>query len=410
MLSSKNIRLIIKRRRRRKALQNDDKIALMMENVTKKFPGTIAVNNVTFEVREGEVHALIGENGAGKSTLMKMIAGYYNDYTGSIRINGKEVLLSSPAVAKQSGIAMIYQELSLANPLSVTENLLAGRLPSKGILVDKKAADIQAKALLSRVGLGDLNPKTLVSQLSPHEMQLVEIAKALGREPKIIVMDEPTSTLTREEVDRLFEIIKKLKESGLTIIYISHHLPEIFQVADRVSIMRDGNKVGTFSIDEVNTEKLAEMMVGRKITKFYQNINYNIGDEVLRVEHLWRYGFFHDVSFSVRRGEIVGLCGLSGAGRSEIARSICGLDALDKGEIYLKGQRIRIRNMSDAIKKGIAYLTEKQKSRRVGSSAEYGKQPFICNTAGIKQELLLPCLRSGIKGQRTDRIFKDQSA
>ena len=222
-----------------------------MQGVSKRFPGTLAVDNVDFDLRAGEVHALVGENGAGKSTLMKMIAGAFDDYTGTILIGGKEVRLASPAVAKQNGIAMIYQELSLAHPSSVAENVLAGRLPVKGLLLDKRQIMHQTRALLERVGLGDIDPLTEVGQLSQHEMQLIEIAKALGRDPRIVVMDEPTSALTREEVDRLFRIIGALKAEGLAIIYISHHLPEIFRVADRVTVMRDGRRIGTYPVGEV---------------------------------------------------------------------------------------------------------------------------------------------------------------
>ena len=335
---------------------------LFMDNVSKRFPGTVAVDSMTFDLQAGEVHALVGENGAGKSTLMKMLSGAFDDYTGTISIHGREVRLSSPAVAKQNGIAMIYQELSLASPLSVAENVLAGRLPKKGIMLNRKETARQTRLLLSRVGLDDLDPLVQVSQLSPHEMQLIEIAKALGRDPKIIVMDEPTSALTREEVERLFAIIRTLKASGLAIIYISHHLSEIFKIADRVTVMRDGKKIGTYRVTDVTSEKLAELMVGHTVAEMYMGINTQFGAETLRVENLWRYGFFHDISFSVASGEVVGLCGLSGAGRSEIARSICGLDVLDRGDIFLKGKRVRIRNMGSAVRRGIAYLSENRKT------------------------------------------------
>ena len=333
-----------------------------MDTVSKRFPGMIAVDSMTFDVKAGEVHALVGENGAGKTTLMKMLSGAFDDYSGKIHIQGHEVRLSSPAIAKQHGIVMIYQELSLAQPLSVAENVLAGRLPKKGIILDKGESIRQTKALLARVGLDSLDPLMQVSQLSQHEMQLIEIAKVLGRNPKIVVMDEPTSALTREEVDRLFNIIVTLKESGLAIIYISHHLSEIFKVADRVTVMRDGKKIGTYGISDVTAEKLAELMVGHKVAEMYSGINTQFGEEILRVEKLWRNGFFHDISFSVKKGEVVGICGLSGAGRSEIARSICGLDALDRGKIYLKGREVKIRNMGSAVRMGIAYLSENRKT------------------------------------------------
>jgi ABC-type sugar transport system ATPase subunit len=343
-------------------LANLEEYALYMRGVAKRFPGTLAVDNITFDLRAGEVHALVGENGAGKSTLMKMLAGAFDDYTGSIFLDGQEVRLSSPAVAKQNGIAMIYQELSLSHPLSVAENLLAGRLPTRGLLLDRKESVRQTRLLLERVGLEALDPLAEVGQLSQHEMQLIEIAKALGRNPRIIVMDEPTSALTREEVERLFRIIGALKRSGLAIIYISHHLQEIFQVADRVTVMRDGRKIGTFAVREVTAGKLAELMVGHTVAEMYSGVNTRFGPEVFRAEDLWRHGFFHGVSFSVKSGEVVGFCGLSGAGRTEIARSIAGIDPLDRGQLFLKGKRVRIKNMGQAVARGIAYLTENRKS------------------------------------------------
>ncbi len=339
-----------------------DEYALYMDNVSKRFPGMVAVDRVTFDVRAGEVHALVGENGAGKSTLMKMLSGAFDDYTGAIHVGGKEVRLSSPAIAKQNGIAMIYQELSLAYPLSIAENVLAGRLPRKGLLLDQKGTLRQTKALLARVGLDDLDPLTEVSQLSQHEMQLIEIAKVLGRNPRIMVMDEPTSALTREEVERLFGIIATLKSSGLAIVFISHHLSEIFKVADRVTVMRDGRKIGTYGIGEVTAGKLAELMVGHTVAEMYAGVNTSFGGEVFRAEHLWRYGFFHDISFSIRSGEVVGFCGLSGAGRTEIARSICGLDPLDRGKLSIRDRPVKIRDMGSAVRMGIAYLTENRKS------------------------------------------------
>jgi ABC-type sugar transport system ATPase subunit len=343
-------------------VKDHDDYPLYMDNVGKRFPGTIAVDGVTFDVKAGEVHALVGENGAGKSTLMKMLSGAFDDYTGTISIHGREVRLSSPAIAKHNGIGMIYQELSLAQPLSIAENVLAGRLPVKAGLLDRKEIARQTKTLLARVGLEHLDPLIAVSQLSQHEMQLIEIAKVLGRNPTIIVMDEPTSALTREEVERLFSIVKSLKEGGLAIIYISHHLSEIFKVADRVTVMRDGRKIGTYDMIAVTSEKLAELMVGHAVDALYAEINTRYGAEALRVERLWRYGFFHDISFSITGGEIVGICGLAGAGRSEIARSICGLDPIDRGKIYLEGKEVRIRNMGAAVRMGLAYLSENRKT------------------------------------------------
>jgi ABC-type sugar transport system ATPase subunit len=336
-------------------------LALEMKHVGKRYPGTIAVDDVDFEVYAGEVHALVGENGAGKSTLMKMLAGSFDDYTGEIFINGKEVKLHSPAIAKQFGIGMIYQELSLANPISIGENLLAGRIPRKGLFIDRDAAEKEAKRLLSMVGLS-LDPDLLIEDISQHEAQLVEIAKVLGTMPCILVMDEPTSALSQEEVDRLFEIIKTLKNRGLAIVYISHHLPEIYRIADRVTVMRDAKKVGTRDISEAKREEIVQMMVGRSVKEFYKRREHEIGGPRMVVDKLSRYGFFHDVSFSAHQGEILGICGLSGAGRSELARVLCGLDPADDGTVELEGESLPKERMAERVIRGIGYMTEDRKS------------------------------------------------
>ena len=345
---------------------SEDNIAgysLEMKHISKVFPGTRAVDDVSFSVRPGEVHALIGENGAGKSTLMKIMAGSYADYTGEVSMNGKVVNLYSPAAAKEFGIGMIYQELSLARPISIVENLMAGRLPKKKgtPLIDWKAAERNSRILLDRVGLGDLDVHKPISEISQHEAQLVEIAKVLGADPCVLVMDEPTSALSSTEVNRLFAIIRQLKNQGIAIAYISHHLQEIFEIADRITVMRDGKHVKTADIGEVTYEEIVELMVGRSIKEFYAKSDTQIGAEVFRLEDVSRYGFFHNVNLSVHAGEILGVCGLAGAGRTELARSIMGIDPLDMGTIYLVGEKIKISNMSEAINRGITYLTESRK-------------------------------------------------
>ncbi|MDF1567548.1 MAG: sugar ABC transporter ATP-binding protein [Spirochaetaceae bacterium] len=335
--------------------------AFVMRQVSKVYPGTIAVDKVDFDIHPGEVHALIGENGAGKSTLMKMMAGSFDDYTGEIQVNGEIVQLHSPAVAKRHGIEMIYQELSLAMPISIAENVLVGRLPKKGAFIDRTRMNIETTECLEKVGLQHLDPATPVEDISQHEAQLIEIAKALGNDPTILVMDEPTSALSRSEVDRLFEIIGNLKTMGLAIVYISHHLPEIFQVADRVTVLRDGKLIDTQPIGEVTRELLVHMMVGQSVADF-ACADFDGSTERLRVENLTRKGFFHDISFHAYKGEVLGIGGLSGAGRSELARVLVGLDRRDSGRIFLDGRQIRFSNMAQALDQGIAYLTENRKS------------------------------------------------
>lgn len=336
-------------------------VVLYMKNVSKSFPGTLAVDHVNFEVKSGEVHALMGENGAGKSTLMKMLAGSFDDYIGDIVVKGKVVRVTNPLLAKQQGIGMIYQELSLAKPLSVAENILVGKLPQKGGFIDKDAMVQISKEVLFRVGLNHIDPMIEISELSQHEAQLVEIGKALYSNPSILVMDEPTSALSREEVDRLFGIIRSLRAQGMAIIYISHHLPEVFEVADRVTVMRDGKKVGTDLVSNVSPEKLVEMMVGQRIDKFYAKREAKAGEVVFRAKNISRWGFFHHISFEVRKGEIVGICGLAGSGRSEIACAIIGIDPIQEGTIEFEGKAIKNKNMHQALKRGMAYLSESRK-------------------------------------------------
>ena len=341
---------------------DDFGIALRMEGISKQYPGMLAVDQVDFDARAGEVHALVGENGAGKSTLMKVLAGSFNDYTGRIVIGGEEVQLRSPATAKAVGVGMIYQELSLARPISIAENLLVGRLPKRGgFLLDKKAMFREARTCLERVGL-DLDPRLAVAEISQHEAQLVEIAKVLGNRPCILVMDEPTSALSREEVKRLFGIIRRLRNRGLAIIYISHHLPEIFEIADRVTVLRDGKRIGTRNIADIVPAELVRMMVGQTIEDFYAQRESNAGHAALQVNSLTRRGFFHGVTFQVRSAEILGIAGLSGAGRTELARSLCGLDPVDGGCVRVNGRVLEPHTYPDAVAHGLAYLSEDRKT------------------------------------------------
>ena len=331
---------------------------LDMQSVSKSYPGTLAVDSVDFDGRAGEVHALVGENGAGKSTLMKMLAGSFDDYTGSIRIQDREVKLHTPAQAKNHGIGMIYQELSLARPVSIAENVLVGRLPKKwGFFLDTQAMLRQARACLDRVGL-DLDPRTTVEEISLHEAQLVEIARVLDECPCILVMDEPTSALSREEVRRLFAIIGQLRKQGLCIIYISHHLSEVFEIADRITVLRDGRKVATEETEEVTPADVVRMMVGESFEDFYSEHRMAAREPVLVARNLTRQGFFHEISFAAREGEILGIAGLAGAGRSEMARSMCGLDPLDSGTVELDGRDITPRSYGQAVEQGLFYLPE----------------------------------------------------
>lgn len=336
---------------------------LEMKKVSKAFPGTLAVDEVSFSVKAGEVHALMGENGAGKSTLMKILAGSFNDYTGQILIEGKPVTLHTPTMAKAEGVEMVYQELSIAYNRSVKENMFAGKIPGKGLFTDEVALNEMAVNALKKVGLdGEIDPSTQMTSVSQHQAQLIEMAKALNNNPKILVMDEPTSALSSREVEMLFEIIRQLKKDGMSIIYISHHLPEVFQIADKVTVLRDGRLIDSKSIEDVTEEELVEMMVGEKVAEFNRTGLYHVGEKILSVKNFTRYGFVHDISFDLYKGEILGVMGLAGAGRTELGRCIAGADRIDGGELILEGKRIKPKNMSQMLKSGVAYLSENRKT------------------------------------------------
>jgi ribose transport system ATP-binding protein len=333
---------------------------LELRQVTKRYPGTLAVDRVDLAVRRGDVHAIMGENGAGKSTLMKILAGSFTDYTGSIILDGQPVIIHSPSQAKAHGIEMIHQELSLAGPLSIAENILAGRLPRKGLFLDRRAMVAETRRCLDLVGL-DVHPMQPVEMLSQHQAQLVEIAKALGNDPSVLVMDEPTSALSRAEVQRLFTIIEGLKDSGVTTIYISHHLAEVFQIADRITVLRDGHKVSTLTTEDADPSAVVEMMIGQPADQARIQRTRRPGRKRFRARNFTRLGFFHDVHFFIREGEILGIAGLAGAGRTELARCLCGIDPLDDGDIVLDGKYIEPTSVRQCMKHGIGYLSEDRK-------------------------------------------------
>ena len=331
-----------------------------MRGINKSFPGVKALSDVGFSVAEGEVRALVGENGAGKSTLMKILNGNYKKDSGSILIDGVEVDITDPQVADAHGITIIFQELNLVDELSIAENIFAGRLAKKGRLVNWKELNKRAKELLERISF-DVDPRKLVGSLTVAEKQMVEIAKALSRNSRIILMDEPSATLTKKELDALFQIIRDLKESGIAVIYISHRMEEIFEICESVTVMRDGMIIGTRDIKDVTSDELVEMMVGREINSAYPRRDVEIGEEVLRVENLCRKDRKQNVAFSLHRGEVLGIAGLVGAGRTEIMRAIFGVDYIRSLDVYVKGKKVKINNPAAAKKHGIAFLTEDRK-------------------------------------------------
>ncbi len=337
----------------------EDEVILRMEHITKVFPGVRALDDVRLELHKGEVHALIGENGAGKSTLMKILLGLYPSDGGTITYKGREVSYSSPVEALAAGISMIHQEISLVPTMDVAENIWLGRekrFRKLGVL-DVKARYRATSELLERLGI-KLNPRARVQRLSIAQMQLVEIARAVSYDADIIIMDEPTSALTDTEVELLYRIIRDLSAGGVGIIFISHKLEELFEVCDRVTVFRDGKYIGAHDCASLTKPDLINMIVGRQMTDMFPKQKANIGEVVLRAEHLKSAGVLNDVSFEVRAGEILGFAGLMGAGRTEIMRAIFGIDKLDSGRVILDGRALHIRRPEDAVRQGIAMVTE----------------------------------------------------
>lgn len=338
-------------------------LLLKMDNISKSFPGVKALSDVQFDLYEGEVHALLGENGAGKSTLMKVLTGIYQKDCGTIEYQGKEINVSDTKMAQNLGISIIHQELNLAPHLTVAQNIYIGREPKSlfNLFLDEKELNNQAQKLFDRLNL-NLNPRDLVGSLTVAKQQMVEIAKALSFESKILIMDEPTAALTDSEIDALFIIIRKLRQDGVGIIYISHRMEELKKITDRVSIMRDGTYVGTINTADATIDQIISMMVGRKIDHNQKpEMKVKNREKVLEVKNLNRGKTLKDVSFELHKGEIVGFAGLMGAGRTEVARAIFGADPKDSGEIYINGQRVEIKSPTDAVKHGIGYLSEDRK-------------------------------------------------
>jgi len=336
---------------------------LLMEDISKSFPGVRALHNVSFELRPSEIHALVGENGAGKSTLIKILAGALQRDAGEVHVNGRPTSIRTPQDAIAAGISVIYQEFNLVPYLSVAENIYLGREPQTWGIIDFGTMRAGARALLDRLG-ATFSETALVNELSVAEQQMVEIAKALSVESKVLVMDEPSATLTEHELESLFEQMRSLRASGHSIIYISHRLEEIFEIADRVTVLRDGELVGTAPVSELDAPAIIRMMVGRDLTQEprpTKAADVSALQELLRVEGLSRGTHFQDVSFTVHRGEILGIAGLVGAGRTELVRAIFGADRPTRGQIYLNGKPVRPRSPAHAISLGIGLVPEDRK-------------------------------------------------
>ena len=339
----------------------DSKIVLSLKNITKKYPGVLALDNVSLDFLEGEVHALLGENGAGKSTLIKAVAGAINLDGGFIQVGGQDYQHMTPHLSRRLGIEVIYQEFNLVETMSAAENIFLGDRVSPSPLVDYGAMRSKARELFDLFNV-DIHPNTLVRELSSAKKQIVEIAKAVSKNVKILIMDEPSAPLSVTEVEHMFEIITQLKQKGVTIIYISHRLEEVFRISDRVSVMRDGQYVATKITKDTNRRELISLMVGRELKETYPARANPPGEIALEVKNLTGNGD-HDISFSVRKGEILGISGLVGAGRTELAMLLFGAAPIESGEIWVDGQPVKIRSSLDAIQHGMGLLTEDRKGK-----------------------------------------------
>ncbi|MDF2545164.1 MAG: D-xylose transporter ATP-binding protein [Anaerosolibacter sp.] len=356
-----------------------DKYIVELENVSKDFPGVKALDNVSFQLKSGEVLALLGENGAGKSTLMKILSGVYTKDSGTMKIFGKTIDDMDPVKAQELGIAIIHQELNMCDHLTVAQNIFLGReLTKKGVLADKEMNEEAGKILR---GLNiDINPETIVGDLSVSKQQMVEIAKALSTKAKILIMDEPTSALTSKEIDDLFTIIKRLKNEGHGIVYISHRLEELQYIVDRVMILRDGQYITSMNYKDTSLKEIISYMVGREITEKFPRVERRVGKKILEVKNLNAGKMVRAINFSLYEGEIVGMAGLMGAGRTETTRALFGVDPKESGEIFVDGGEVKIMKPIDAIKSGIVLVPEDR------------KKDGLCTKLSIRDNIALPNL------------------
>jgi ribose transport system ATP-binding protein len=376
---------------------------LEMQDVSKRFPGVQALDKAQLDVKSGEVLALVGENGAGKSTMMKILSGVYQADSGTIVMDGHEVVPRDPVYARDDlGISIIYQEFNLALNLSVAENIYLGRYPTRRGFVQYERLYRQAEDFLGLLGT-ELNPRTLVARLSVAQQQMVEIAKAISYQAKLLIMDEPTAALTSREVQTLFDLTRGLRDKGVGIIFITHRLDEIFEIADRVTVMRDGKTVGTEPISQVDRTTVVRMMVGRDLSEMYAARDSSIGDSLLEVCHLSTPGLLDDISFELRRGEIVGLFGLLGAGRTDLARALFGAGPAPSGEVRLNGRPVIVRSPADATKAGLAYVPEDRKLQGLILPMSVRENVTLAVLRELSQATLV---RRSQERQRTDHFIK----
>ncbi len=360
---------------------------MRLEGIGKSFFSVKALVDVSFELERGEVHALCGENGAGKSTLMKVLSGQLQPDAGRLVWKGEPMRFASTRDAERAGIAMIHQELNLVPHLSVAENIFLAREPRKAFFIDRAKLRVDARRCLARLAV-DIDPGAIVSTLSVAQRQMVEIAKALSIDAEVLIMDEPTSSLTESETEQLFRVILELKRAGVAIVYITHRLDEMERIVDRVTVLRDGRRVSSDRFDATTTDQIVERMVGRTLDeKFPTRTSFPTGDVLLSVRNLTRHGVFENVSFELRRGEILGFSGLMGAGRTEVARAVFGADIADAGSVHLGGVTLHIRGPRDAIRHGIAYLSEDRKGHGLALAMTVAENVSLANPAAVSNAM-----------------------
>ncbi len=373
-----------------------------MKGINKSFGTNQVLKDAGFVLKDGEVHALMGENGAGKSTLMKILTGVYTKDSGVVKVDGREVNYKSPQEAEKAGIVFIYQELNVLFDLTVEENLFMGKEITKRFgICDKKAMRKQAQEIMERLGV-QIPIDAVMSDLSVGQQQMVEICKALMADAKVIIMDEPTAALTDRETEALFKVMKSLRKKGVSIVYISHRMEEIFAQCDRITILRDGSYIGTENIKDIDMDGVVKMMIGREIGERFPTRDVKIGGEVLRVEDLNKEKVFHDVSFSVHAGEVLGIAGLMGAGRTEIMQAIFGSIPKDSGKIFVDGEKVKIKNPRQAIDAGIGFITEDRKTegllleKSISENIEIANLDAVSSHGVISQKKVKELVQQGI--------------
>ncbi len=359
-----------------------------LKNITKRFPGVVAMRNMSIGIKPGEIHGLIGENGAGKSTLIKVLTGVHIPEEGDIFVDGEKRVFRNPVQSREAGIACVYQELNIVRQLPVVDNVFMGRAIKKGPLLDYPKMEQIAKDALTTLGHPEIDVRMECGKLGIGLQQMVEIAKAVSLDAKLIIMDEPTSSLGKEEIEQLMETVRTLKKKGIAILFVSHKLEELFELCDRVTVMRDGEHIVTEDIANMTEEKLINAMVGRTLDNLFPKEFGVKGDVWLEAKNLNEAGVLHDVSFQAHAGQITCFAGLVGAGRTETMRAVFGADPLDSGEIYVKGKKVTIKKPADAIKQGIGFLTEDRKGQGLVLSLGVRTNLILANMKGFTKGLL----------------------